>query len=131
MEDNIYDKTRRDFIKLSSLAAFALHPTVSALARWLKVDKKDLDKCFHDDEFHYFGNNLTNLHFYFINAKIEGKRLNQLPKTSAAFMVVKIPQQHVQEQLLREKSDSGKGDSILITSIQVKEQNQKYRAFHF
>jgi len=109
MEDNIYDKTRRDFIKLSSLAAFALHPTVSALARWLKVDKKDLDKCFHDDEFHYFGNNLTNLHFYFINAKIEGKRLNQLPKTSAAFMVVKIPQQHVQEQLLREKSDPGKG----------------------
>ena len=103
MEDNLYDKTRRDFIKLSSLAAFALNPTVSALARWLKVDKTDLEKCFYDDEFHYFRNNLTNLHFYFINAKIEGKRLNQISDSNKAFMVVKIPQQHVSEELIREQ----------------------------
>ncbi|MCE7070883.1 hypothetical protein LZG74_11250 [Dyadobacter sp. CY327] len=103
MAENIYNKTRRNFIKLTSMGVFALHPTISALARWLKVDNTTVKKCFYNDEFHYFGNNLTNLHFYFINAKIEGKLLKKLPNTDKAFMVVKIPQQHVSEELIREQ----------------------------
>ncbi|OMP30063.1 hypothetical protein [Mangrovimonas sp. DI 80] len=105
MEENQFKKSRRDFIKLSSLGAFALHPTVSALANWLNVDKQYLENSFFDDDFHYFGNNLTNLHFYFIGAKIKGKKLLRTKKTS--FMVVKIPQQHVQEQLLRAEGKGG------------------------
>lgn len=107
MKNNLFDKSRRDFIKLSSLGAFALHPTISVLANWLNADKEYLEKSFFDDDFHYFGNNLTNLHFYFIGAEIKGKKLSRKKDTSSPFMVVKIPQQHVQEQLLREKTENG------------------------
>lgn len=54
------------------------------------------------DEFHFFDDNLTNLHFYFVNAKLEDQWVRCDP-TRDSFMVVKIPQQHISEQLLREK----------------------------
>lgn len=54
------------------------------------------------DEFHYFDNNLTNLHFYFINAKIDGRVIKR-SSTDDSYMVVRLPQQHIAEQLLREE----------------------------
>lgn len=64
------NQNRRNFLKLTSLAAFALHPTTSVLAKFLNIKPSDIKKCF-DDEYHYFDDNLTNLHFYFFNAEIK------------------------------------------------------------
>ena len=82
------------------MASFALTPTLNMLSGCVGLGDDELTECF-DDDFHYFDNNLTNLHFYFINAAIDGKRLKRC-KGKEAFMVVKIPQQHITEQLLRE-----------------------------
>lgn len=98
MHDMDNEQGRRDFIKLSSLGVFGLHPVVSTISKAMNLADGEPGDWF-EDEFHYFGNNLTNLHFYFINAKINGQLLK--PTKDEAFMVVKIPQQHISEQLIR------------------------------
>lgn len=113
------DNSRRDFLKLTSLAAFAFHPTISALANFLNTDKKDIEEWL-TDEFHYFDNNLTNLHFYFINAKFLGKLLVQIHPKDDAYMIVKIPQQHISEELLTESEfDSDYSNSLKNTKSKI------------
>jgi hypothetical protein len=95
--------SRKTFLINSSLTAFALSPVIIFLSGCLDVDEKILFEKLGDsnDEFHFFDNNLTNLHFYFINAKISKKQL-VLKTGKQSFMIVKIPQQHISEELLRE-----------------------------
>ncbi|TCC92192.1 hypothetical protein EZ428_10715 [Pedobacter frigiditerrae] len=119
--------SRRNFLKLSSLASFSFLPTVNALAKILKIEPKYIED-FFTDEFHYFDNNLTNLHFFFINAKVTGKLLKPLNVGQPAYMVVKIPQQHIAEQVIKES------DLALYTdnkkNVQSKISGFSYLAFH-
>lgn len=97
-------ENRRVFLKKASLAFFSLQPTVQLLSHALGVSSQQVNKWF-DYEFHFFGNNLTNLHFYFINATVTGKRLKSISGTSKAYMVVKVPQQHITEGLRKQDSE--------------------------
>lgn len=90
---------RRDFILLAALGAYGLNPTIKLLASLLDTDKKSIRDVFNSD-YHYFGNNLVNLHFYFINAEIVGETLSKLNRNEPSYMIVKIPQQHISEKLL-------------------------------
>lgn len=93
-------ENRREFLQKVSLATFGLTPLAAFLAGCNPfTDKEALTGCF-EDEFHYFGNNLTNLHFYFLGARISRKKL-VVCKGARPYMVVKIPQQHIAEQLFR------------------------------
>ncbi|UAY53244.1 coiled-coil domain-containing protein [Ferruginibacter albus] len=94
--------SRRKFVADTTLSAFALSPLVTFLAGCIGVDEGFLFNGFKDDDFHFFDNNLTNLHFYFINAKINKKQL-VLKTGLECYMIVKIPQQHISEELLSEK----------------------------
>jgi hypothetical protein len=107
-------ESRRSFSKKIILgsAYFAFAPTINAVSKYLNIDNSELTKCF-DDEFHYFDNNLTNLHFYFINAKIKKRKLKKsCVGAQKSFMIVKIPQQHISEQLLSRPEIQRKPDEI-------------------
>lgn len=95
------DQSRRDFLKMISLAPFALVPTINTMAEILGISRQYVADFFSDD-FHYFDNNLTSLHFYFINAKVGGNVLKKVDPKLSAYMVVKIPQQHISEEVIKE-----------------------------
>ena len=106
METEFQNNSRRDFIIKSTLAALAMSPLTTLLSGCesdsdFSYEGKLSESGFHDD-FHYFGDNLVNLHFYFLNAGLKGKKV-LLTKGLRAYMVVKIPQQHIAEQLFREE----------------------------
>jgi hypothetical protein len=114
MDKETHDYSRRHFIKSTTLAALSIAPLIGFLSSCADIDEEKLFKEIMDDDFHYFDNNLTNLHFYFINAKMHHNQLVLKTKTRG-FMVVKIPQQHISEQLVRESEldrKDGKNDYL-------------------
>jgi hypothetical protein len=121
------DQSRRNFLKLTSLGSFALVPTVNTLAKLLNIEPRYIED-FFTDEFHYFDNNLTNLHFYFINAKLTGKLLKPVKAGELAYMIVKIPQQHIAEQVIKETDLQNYTDNK--QKVQSKISGFSYLAFH-
>ncbi len=96
-------EARRSFLKKITLGSLALTPTVTMLSGCLNSNEEYLREGIDGDDFHYFDNNLTNLHFYFINAGLDGNRLKRRKEKSLLpYMIVKIPQQHIAEEMLRE-----------------------------
>src|SRR5688572_28810265 len=93
---------RRKFLSLFTLTAAAAAVNFDKLAGLLGITKSHLRSALSFD-FHVFEDNLTNLHFYFINAKVTGDKLVK-EGSDKAYMVVRLPQQHISEQEFRENT---------------------------
>ncbi len=111
MSEKKQNLSRREFFKRSSIATFGLSPLVSFLSGCINFSEPQVEDWF-SDELHYFDDNLSNIHFYFINAQIKGERLTKKTVSGDAFMVVKIPQQHISERLLRESAFQKKDEKV-------------------
>lgn len=112
---------RRKFVRDVSLSALAFTPVLETLSKLIGIKSEILAQPF-DDDFHFFGNNLTNLHFYFFNARITNKTLRRLNNGLTPYMIVRVPQQHISEQLLTENDfkayrDTGKNTSSRISGF--------------
>lgn len=59
--------SRREFLITTGALGFA---TLGGLTAYLTNYSPGAENVFEDD-FHYFNDNLTNLHFYFIDARID------------------------------------------------------------
>jgi hypothetical protein len=92
--------SRRNFLKQSSVVTFGLASISTFLSGCIDMSEEQVGACF-SDELHYFDDNLTNIHLYFFNAKITGRYLKR-NACGPAYMVVKLPQQHISERLIRE-----------------------------
>lgn len=97
-------QNRRSFIKITSIASASLLPVINALAQVLADEDEDLKEIARgalneENAFYIIDNNLLNLKFHFINVKEKDGTLSEVKgKEGKAFMVVRLPQMHVQEK---------------------------------
>lgn len=119
------NNSRRNFIKTTGLASFMLSPTIQFIAKALGITIEEAEKKL-SFTFHLFRHkDLLDLHFSFINLfpdkttfvdgkdpeiKNRYKSFKDIPKylsknphdSSNSFMIVRLPQQHITEELLTE-----------------------------
>ncbi len=94
--------SRRKFIKITAVASASLSPVAAVLAEYFGVGVNEVEKALSgkaesDPQFHLIGNNLINLHFYFLNVRRKRGVLRPTEPTRNSFMIVRLPQQHVSE----------------------------------
>ncbi|MBK8464872.1 MAG: twin-arginine translocation signal domain-containing protein [Chloracidobacterium sp.] len=94
--------SRRDFIKVSTVASATLASASKALSPDLGLDSGDVFRLLtgrlsEEREFHLLGRNLLNLHFYFINVNKKGSSLVKAKSGEKSFMIVRLPQQFINE----------------------------------
>src|SRR5258706_3923875 len=93
---------RRNFIMITAVASASLSPVAAVLAEYFGVGVNEVEKALSgkaesDPQFHLIGNNLINLHFYFLNVRRKRGVLRPTEPTRNSFMIVRLPQQHVSE----------------------------------
>lgn len=101
-------QSRRTFIKVSTLATATLFPAVRSIAKTLGSDEDEVEELvsasFNEAlEFQLLGNNLLNLHFYFINTERIRQRIRAKDCSRKSFMIIRLPQQHVSERAFSDK----------------------------
>lgn len=94
--------SRRRFIKITSVSAASLVPVAHLLGKEMEVSDDEIESVLDDRfnqalNFHLLGNNLLNLHFYFLNIEKHGNSLRPRIKCKKSFLIVRLPQQHVTE----------------------------------
>jgi len=96
---------RREFLKISALSTVALLPAAAMFSGF--VDKEASEQLIIDCGFRLTDyRNLLNLEFYFINLEYRKRGLFQRKGLTArfgqqeAYMIVRLPQQHIAEQAL-------------------------------
>lgn len=97
-------QNRRSFIKITIIASASLLPVINSLAQVFADEDEDLKEIARgalndENAFYIIDNNLLNLKFHFINVKEKGGTLSEVKgKEGKAFMMVRLPQMHVQEK---------------------------------
>ncbi len=94
---------RRRFIKIAGVASASILPVVNLLAEKTGASKSGLVQALDEDfksdlDFYLLGNNLLNVHFYFLNVEKKASYLRPRKPGKKSFMVVRLPQQHVSER---------------------------------
>lgn len=95
--------TRREFIKISSIASATLLPVANAISQQLGAKDCEILQLLNGSfdrelEFHVIDNNLLNIHFYFINVARKKRYIIPANESRRSFMIVRLPQQHISEK---------------------------------
>jgi hypothetical protein len=109
---------RRDFIKRSAVTVMAASPFAQFLTSCNILSTDEETAAALKSEFHFFEGNLANLHFYFINADYRRETL-YTHHENESYLVVRIPPQHVAEELIREAQLDDYIQNKKVTSSQL------------
>ncbi len=123
-------ESRRSFSRKLLLGTIGFSPAVTLLAKILGINAAELEELLRDD-FHYFDDNLTNLHFYFKNADFTSAsgRIYKTDPKKKAYMIVRIPQQHLTEELIRESEFAARNQAGAAPAVKIS--GFSYLAFEF
>ena len=98
-------ENRRSFIKKTSVAGFGYlalsDPFINALASVLQINPSEYAKMFSHICDYTREEDLLNLRFYFVNLELKNGFLSKSKKSDKsinAYMIVRIPQQHIIDQ---------------------------------
>jgi hypothetical protein len=93
---------RRDFLSNMMLGFVPAFATYEQLLELVSLSVAPASPIFENGGFHFFDDSLASLHFYFINAQVKENSLVKKKADIKGYMIIRLPQQHLQEQFFRD-----------------------------
>lgn len=93
---------RRQFLYNTVLGFLPALCSFKQVSQLLGVSESTAAAALTNEGFHFFDDSLANLHFYFVNADVRANSLVRKQAGAKAYMIVRLPQQHLTEQLYSE-----------------------------